>query len=308
MGNPFDKLKNNRLGFIGFKHRTVPLDKDMIQGILKSRDEDSYKGDYGHVFIIAGSMGFSGAAYLTTQSAVRSGAGLVTLCVPKEIQEIMSIKLNEAMTINFEQSDKIGNIMVKSNCIAMGPGMGNSRLTFNVVKSIVENAECPIVIDADGINALQGNLELLHSKNNSIILTPHYGEMARLTGLSIDEIKENKIEVARKFAYEYDVIVLLKDHRTIITDGTQVFENTTGNSAMASGGMGDTLTGIIASFIAQGYEPLVATYVAAFIHGYCGDRLSENMFCVNATHIIEELPFGIKEIMESNWYIKNHHY
>ncbi len=300
MVNPFDKLKSNRLGFIGFKHRAIQMDKEMIQNILKARDDDTYKGDYGQAFIIAGSMGFSGAAYLTTQSAVRSGAGLVTLCIPKEIQEIMSIKLNEAMTINFEQSEKIGNIMVKSNCIAIGPGMGNTKLTFNIVKSMIENAECPIVIDADGLNVLQGKLELLHSKNNSIILTPHYGEMARLTGLSVDEIKENRIEVTRNFAYEYDVIVLLKDHRTVITDGTQVFENTTGNSAMASGGMGDTLTGIITSFIAQGYEVLEATCIATFIHGYCGDRLAENMFCVNATHIIEELPFGIKEILDSN--------
>ncbi len=300
MVNPFDKIKSNRLGFIGFKHRAIQVDKDMIQGTLRARDDNSYKGNHGQVLIIAGSMGFSGAAYLTAQSAVRSGAGLVTLCVPREIQEIMSTKLNEAMTINFEQSEKIGNIMVKSNCIAIGPGMGNTKLTFNVVKSMIENAECPIVIDADGINALQGNLELLHNKNNSIILTPHYGEMARLTELSIDEIKDNRIEIARNFAYEYDVIILLKDHRTIITDGVQVFENTTGNSAMASGGAGDALTGIITSFIAQGYEPLKATYIAAFVHGYCGDRLAENMFCVNATHIIEELPFGIKEIMDSN--------
>ena len=134
MINPFDKLRNNRLGFIGFKHRTVQVDKEMIQGTLKVRDDNSYKSDYGQALIIAGSMGFSGAAYLAAQSAVRSGAGLVTLCVPKEIQEIMSIKLNEAMTINFEQSEKIGNIMVKSSCIAIGPGMGNTRLTFNVVK------------------------------------------------------------------------------------------------------------------------------------------------------------------------------
>lgn len=300
MVNPFDKIKSNRLGFIGFKHRAIQVDKDMIQGTLRTREDNSYKGNYGQALIIAGSMGFSGAAYLAAQSAVRSGAGLVTLCVPREIQEIMSIKLNEAMTINFEQSEKIGNIMVKSSCIAIGPGMGNTKLTFNVVKSMIENAECPIVIDADGINALQGNLELLHNKNNSIILTPHYGEMARLTGLSIDEIRDNRIEIARNFAYEYDVIILLKDHRTIITDGVQVFENTTGNSAMASGGMGDALTGIITSFIAQGYESLKATYIAAFVHGYCGDRLAENMFCINATHIIEELPFGIKEIMDSN--------
>lgn len=298
MGNSFEKFKSNKLSFMGFRHRPIEVDYEMVKNLLVKREENSYKKDYGQVLVIAGSMGFSGAAYLTTQAAVRSGAGLVTLCVPKEIQDIMSIKLTEAMTINFEQSDKIGNIMVKSNCIAIGPGMGVSKLTLNAVKNTIENAECPIVIDADGLNVLQGRLELLSEKNNTIILTPHYGEMARLTGLTVDEVKANRIEVAREFAREHDVIVLLKDHRTIITDGNIVYENSSGNSAMASGGMGDTLTGIIASFIAQGYDPLEATYISAYIHGYCGDRLGENMFCVNATHIIDELPFGIYEIMQ----------
>ncbi len=121
--------------------------------------------------------------------------------------------------------------------------------------------------------------------------------MARLTGLSIEEIKEDKVKIAKDFARSNEVILLLKGHRTIITDGDDVFINTTGNSAMASGGMGDTLTGVIASFIAQGYEPLEATYLAAYIHGYCGDKLAENMFCVNATHIIQELPFIIKDLL-----------
>lgn len=298
MENSFEKLKSNKLSFIGFRHKPMEVDFGMVRNTIVRRKQNSYKGDYGQVLVIAGSTGFTGAAYLTSQAAVRSGAGLVTLCVPKEIQDIMSIKLTEAMTINFEQSDKIGNIIVKSNCIAIGPGMGASKLTLNVVKNTIENAECPIVIDADAINVLQERLEILERKSNAIILTPHYGEMARLTGLSIDEIKANKVEVARKFAKEHDVIVLLKDHRTIITDGETVYENSSGNSAMASGGMGDTLTGIIASFIAQGYEPLEATYISAYIHGYCGDRLAESMFCVNATHIINELPFGIYEIIE----------
>ena len=298
MENSFEKFKSNKLSFIGFRHKPTEVDFGMVRNTLVGRKQNSYKGDYGQVLVIAGSMGFAGAAYLTTQAAVRSGAGLVTLCVPKEIQDIMSIKLTEAMTINFEQSDKIGNIMVKSNCIAIGPGMGVSKLTLNVIKNTIENADCPIVIDADGINVLQERLEILERKNNTIILTPHYGEMARLTGLSIDEIIADKVEIAREFAKEHDVVILLKDHRTIITDGEVVYENSSGNSAMASGGMGDTLTGIIASFIAQGYEPLEATFISAYIHGYCGDRLAENMFCVNATHIINELPFGIYEIIE----------
>lgn len=299
MDSPINMLKGSRFSLTGFRHRVVSVDETLIKKILIEREPDGYKGDYGQLLIIAGSVGFSGAAYLTTQAAVRSGAGLVTLCTPKEIQDIMSIKLNEAMTINYEQSDKIGNIMVKASCIAIGPGMGHSKRTLNIVKTMIQNAECPLVIDADGLNSLQGNLELLHDAENKIVLTPHFGEMARLTNLSIDEIKENKIEVAKNLAREYDVIVLLKDHRTIITDGDQVFENTTGNSAMASGGMGDALTGIIASFIAQGYEPMEATCLAAYIHGHCGDKLSREMFCVNATHVIEELPFDIKLLMKN---------
>ena len=297
MESSFETFKNSRLSFMGFRHKPIQIDSEMVRGILKERKPDAYKGDYGQVLAIAGSVGFTGAAYLTAQAAVRSGAGLVTLCVPKEIQDLMSIKLTEAMTINFEQSEKIGNVMVKSNCIAIGPGMGVGKLTLNVVKSTIENADCPIVIDADGLNVLQGRLDLLDRKNNTIIITPHYGEMSRLTGLSIEEIKDNKIEIARNFAKEYDVIVLLKDHRTIITDGIYVYENTTGNSAMASGGMGDTLTGIIASFIAQGYEPIEATCISAYIHGYCGDRLAEKMFCVSATDILKELPFAIYDII-----------
>ena len=176
-------------------------------------------------------------------------------------------------------------------------------MTYNILKEIITKSECPIVIDADGINVLQQNLELLESKNNQIVLTPHMGEMSRLTGLSIEEIKNDKIKVAREFAELNNVIVLLKDHNTIITDGKSVYINTTGNSAMASGGMGDTLTGIIASFIAQGYDPLKATFMSAYIHGFCGDVLSKDMFCVNATHLIDFLPYGIKMFLEKN--IKN---
>lgn len=297
MGNPLDALKKNKLSSLLFNSKEIKVDEELVSSVLKPRRLDGYKGDYGQVFIIAGSRGYSGAAYLSAEAAVRSGAGLVTLCTPKELQEVMSIKLAEAMTITYEDTEKINNIVTKSDVIAIGPGMGNSRLTYNILSEMIIKSECPIVIDADGLNVLQGNVELLQCKNNSVIVTPHYGEMARLTGYSIDEIKESKIRIAKEFAREYDVIVLLKGYRTIITDGNYVFVNNSGNSAMASGGMGDTLTGIIASFIAQGYEPLEATYLAAFIHGYCGDKLSENMFCVNATHIIEELPFIIKDLM-----------
>ncbi|MEG0772769.1 NAD(P)H-hydrate dehydratase [Clostridium sp.] len=298
MGKALDILKNNKMSALIFNNKEVRVDEDVVRNTLIPRDKEGYKGDFGRVLVIAGSRGYSGAAFLTTEGVVRSGAGLVTLCIPKELQDIMSIKLTEAMTINYEETEKINSIVAKSDVIAIGPGMTNSRLTYNILSETILKSECPIVIDADGLNVLQSNLELLQMKNNQIILTPHYGEMARLTRMTIDEIKEDKIRIAKKFAKEHEVILLLKGHRTIITDGSDVFINTTGNSAMASGGMGDVLTGIIASFIAQGYEPLEATYLATYIHGYCGDKLAETMFCVNASHIIEELPFIIKEIFD----------
>lgn len=297
MGNVFYKVLNSKRGIIGFRHKIVDIDEEMVVKLLKPREPDTYKKDYGQVLVIAGSMGFAGAAYLTTQSAVRSGAGLVTLCTSKEIQDIMSIKLNEAMTINFDQGDKIGNLAVKADCIAIGPGMGANETTRNILKEILELAECPVIIDADGLNVLQNNLDILERKNGPVILTPHYGEMSRIANLSVEDIKDNKIEVAREFAKENQVILLLKDHNTIITDGDYVLRNTSGNSAMSSGGMGDTLTGIIASMVAQGYEPMEAVAIATFIHGYCADKLSKEMFCVNATHIIEEIPFIIRDLI-----------
>jgi len=297
MVNPLETLKRNKLSSFIFSNKEIKVDENIVKNLLKVRDNEAYKGDFGQVLVIAGSRGYSGAAFLAAQAAVRSGAGLVTLCTPKELQDIMSIKLTEAMTITYEDTDKINNIVAKSDVIAIGPGMGNSRLTYNILSETILKSDCPLVIDADGLNVLQGNLDILQCKNNKIILTPHYGEMARLTGLSIEEIKEDKVKIAKDFARSNEVILLLKGYRTIVTDGDDVFINTTGNSAMASGGMGDTLTGVIASFIAQGYEPLEATYLAAYIHGYCGDKLAENMFCVNATHIIQELPFIIKDLL-----------
>ncbi|MDR1774325.1 MAG: NAD(P)H-hydrate dehydratase, partial [Clostridioides sp.] len=345
------------------------IDKDFVSKILKPRKQDAYKKDFGHAFIISGSVGFSGAAYLVAQSCVRSGAGLVTLCTPREIQDIMSIKLSEAMTLNFDEKEKIDEFLEKADSIGIGPGMTNSQRTLEILNNVIEKVKCPIIVDADGINVLQGNLDLLIKRNKyvnlnkinqsnkivsklnkvnqsnkiasklnninqpnkivsklnninepneitskidnenlrnkislrdkrkKIILTPHYGEMSRITGISIPEIKKNRVEISKEFAKKYNVILLLKDHRTLVTDGENVFINTSGNSSMASGGMGDTLTGIITSFVAQGYSEIDATCVGVFLHGYCGDKLSEKMFCVNATHIIDELPFAIKDLM-----------
>ncbi len=280
-----------------FHSKEYLIEIDDIKSIIKKRKKYSHKGDFGRVTVIAGSKKYTGAAYLTSQGAVRSGAGLVTLCTEKSVVSILQSKTIESMIMSYEDSG-YEEIIVNSDSIAIGPGMGNNEDTFNLVKNILSKEGCPVVIDADGLNVLKDNLQLLKNGKRQIVITPHMGEMSTLTGISTKDIVKNRIEIAVDFAKKYGIIVLLKGYNTIITDGEEVYINSTGNSKMASGGIGDTLTGIISSFIGQGYKPLKATILGAFIHGYCGDILSKDMFCVNASHIIEKLPYTIETLVE----------
>ena len=274
------------------------LDAEMVRERLKVRNVYSHKGDFGRVLIISGMQGYSGAAYICTTAAVRTGSGLVTLACEGRIRDMLSQRLTEAMTTSFEEAEKLDGHIRRSDAIAIGPGMGNRSETLELMRNVLGNAECPLVIDADGLNVLENNLELLDSSQCEVVITPHPGEMARLTGYDTAYIEENRREVAMDFARKHGVTVLLKGYRTIITDGKQLYYNSTGNSAMASGGMGDCLTGMIASFIGQGYDVLTAACLGAFIHGYAGDVLSEEMYSVNATHVIEKIPYAIKEIID----------
>lgn len=275
------------------------MDRAMIKNNIAIRNKYAHKGDYGRVLMVSGSKGYTGAAYIATQGAVRSGAGLVTLCCHKDIQDILSCKLVEAMTISFNDGEKLLELFKSSTAVAIGPGMGNNSVTFQLVTNVIKNVCCPVVIDADGLNVLKDNTQLLIESKAPIILTPHIGEMARLTGLDCEYILENRIQVSKEFAKEHKVIVLLKGYNTIITDGEKVIINPTGNSSMASGGMGDCLTGMITGFLAQGYAPMEAAAIATYIHGYCGEKLSKKMYCVNATHILEEIPYSIKELQNN---------
>ena len=281
-----------------FHENEYIVDRDMVKKQIIKRDKYAHKGDYGKILVIAGSDGYTGAAYICTQGAVRSGAGLVSLYCPDNITEILSNKLVEAMTVPFSNKAKLQELLLKSDVIAIGPGLGDNEQTLEILRYVIKNAQCPIVIDADGINVLKDNLDILKEKKSEIILTPHFGEMSRITGISIEEITQNRMEISKEFAKKYGVIVLLKGYNTIITDGDKTIINSTGNSAMASGGMGDCLTGMVASFIGQGYKIMNASCMAAYIHGYCGEKLSKNMFCVNATHVIEEIPYAIKDLQE----------
>lgn len=281
-----------------FHNNEFILDREMVKDRLQIRDKYAHKGDYGRVLIAAGSKGFTGAAFIAAEGAVRSGAGLVTLCCSEDIQPVLSSKLVEAMTISFSEKERLADAVYKCSAAAIGPGMGNNGETLEAVKYVLENAHCPVVIDADGINVLKEHLSLIKNRENKVVLTPHLGEMSRITGLSIDYIKQNRIEVSQQFAKEYGVVLILKGYNTVITDGNVTMINPTGSSSMASGGMGDCLTGIIASFIGQGYQPFEAAYLAAYIHGFAGDKLSEKMFCVNATHVLESIPYVIKELQQ----------
>lgn len=279
-----------------FHEKEYFVDEPMIREIIKKRDKYSHKGDFGRVLIIAGSKGYSGAAYISTEAAVRSGAGLVTLSCTEDIQDILCSRLTEAMTTVSSDRERLNELIDKSNAIALGPGMGNCPETLWILKNVLARAHCPVVIDADGLNVLENNMDLLQDRKCPMVLTPHPGEMSRLTGYVADYIIENRMEVALEFAKKHNVTVLLKGYNTIITDGNKLYVNSTGNSSMASGGMGDCLTGIIAAFIGQGYECTTAAYLAAFIHGYAGEKLSKDLFCVNAGQVIEYLPYAIKEL------------
>ncbi|GAA0177632.1 bifunctional ADP-dependent NAD(P)H-hydrate dehydratase/NAD(P)H-hydrate epimerase [Clostridium sediminicola] len=279
-----------------FQENEYMTDIEDINKILIYGTKYLHKGNFGKVNIIAGSEGFVGAAYIATQAAVRIGAGLVTLTCPKAVRNILSSKLVEAMTVELENKIKFRESMEKYDAIAAGPGMGNTEKTKEVIYDLISNSKVPLVLDADGINVLNNNVSILFKRKSDIVLTPHPGEFSRISGKTIEQINSDRINIAKEFAEKYKIVLLLKGYNTIITDGDKVYVNPTGNSSMATGGMGDCLTGIIAALMAQGIGSLEATYIGAYIHGYCGEKLSKSMFRVNAEHVLNELPYAMKEL------------
>lgn len=275
------------------------VDKQLAQETLHRRNIIGHKGEYGRVLVISGSEGFSGAAYISTQSAVRSGAGLVTLCCPREIRQIMCTKLTEAMTCSFDEEEKLEELISNADSIAIGPGMGNNTKTMDILKKVISSAKCTVVIDADGINVLKDSMDILEKSSCPIILTPHPGEFSRISGYSLEQIAKDRMGTAKEFAKKHNVTLLLKGYNTVITDGKETYVNSSGNSAMASGGMGDCLTGIIGSLVGQGYDPITAAYLGAYVHGYAGERLSEDLFSVNAGHIIDFISCAIRELYKN---------
>lgn len=273
------------------------LSKEDIKKYIPIRKSNSHKGSYGRVLIIAGSKRFTGAPHLCASACMRSGSGLVTLAVESEIFDIIAQKSNEVMVLDIDNyKEDFENLVRTSDCIAIGCGIDKRQYTLNKIIYCLENSSCPLVLDADALNIISENMNIL-DYNNTMILTPHEGEFARLSKLDINYIRQNKLEVAKKFAKKHSVILVLKGAETIITDGDSLYISNIGVPAMATGGMGDCLAGMIASFIGQKIQTLNAVSLSVYLHSYIARELSKNMYSVLATDIIEKIPYTIYEMM-----------
>ncbi len=292
--------------------KTHLITKESVSQILPKRRPDAHKGEFGHLFILAGSPGLTGAAVMAGLSALRIGTGLVTLGVPEGLNHIFETKLTEAMTLPLAQTNeqtispaaknKILNFLKKADAIAIGPGLSQNRETTQLVRELIREVRMPMVIDADAINAIAGHADILKKAKAQVIITPHPGELSRLLNSAADEINRDRIAIARKTAEQYNVIVVLKGANTVIAepDGN-VYINNTGNPGMASGGTGDVLTGMAAGLICQKVSPVSAAIAGVFLHGLAGDiaEKEKGESGLIAGDVIEKIPEACKSVIVS---------
>ena len=290
--------------------RQFLLTVNLISTCLTPRPPEAHKGTTGHLLVIAGSPGKTGAASMTSLSALRAGAGLVTLGIAASLNNTMEASMMEAMTaplpecipgvIGDSAFDAIEELMVGKRCLAIGPGLGQAAETKKLILKILQTSEIPMVVDADGLNNLVGQVQMLKRAKAPIILTPHPGEMSRLLDERTKTVQQDRIKCARDFASKFNVHVVLKGAGTVIAhpDG-RIFINPTGNAGMASGGMGDVLTGIIAGGICQGLSPECAAHVGAYLHGAAADSLAQTIgpYGYLASDVMNAIPAQINKIV-----------
>jgi NAD(P)H-hydrate epimerase len=276
--------------------------------LIPPRYRHSHKGTYGRVFVTGASTGMTGAAALAGEAASRVGAGLVTVGVPKSLNPILESKLTEVMSLPLRETDEgtltldagsqILEFVVRTRSIlAIGPGLSQHPETVALVHNLIRESDCPIVIDADGLNALAKSKELLSSLRSQTVLTPHPGEMARLIDGTVPEVERDRIGIAQRFAQEHNVTLVLKGAPTVIASGNgAVWINSTGNPGMATGGMGDVLTGVIAGLIAQKTSSHDAAVLGVYLHGLAGDIAAESIGAhgLMARDVLEALPTAVK--------------
>ena len=283
------------------------LTPEMVKSFHIKRNEDSHKGDFGKILIFAGSSGFYGAGNIVAKSCVRTGAGLTTVITDKNnfslnvfVPEAMSFPINfDNINENFE---KLENEISNCDVIAIGPGIGKSQQAFSIFEKLIsidknnKGNTIKLILDADALNLLAENRELFEKIRNRSVLTPHLVEFSRLTGFSPEVINKNKFEIAKEFSKKYGIILLLKGKNTIITNGEELFANSTGNSHMANGGMGDCLTGIICSLVGQKYDLMKSANIGAYLHGKIADELVRRQYIVNAVDVIDNISIFMNEI------------
>ena len=290
----------------GKKYRLTP---EIVEELLPLRKADAHKGDAGRVLVCAGSPGYVGAAALCSNGAVKAGAGLVSLVTPLSCRELLAIKLNEVMVHGLLErmpgvlgGGAVSDVLQRagqSDVLAIGPGIGTSESTMETVRTILEKITVPVVIDADALTALVGHMELLTQMSVPKVLTPHPGEMARLTGLEIEEINRDRVNIAARYAAEWNAVLVLKGAPTVIgcPDGT-VYVNSSGCSAMATGGSGDVLTGVIAALAAQGVSLQEAAVCGVYLHGLAGELATEGLPGLAAGQLADYMPKALAYVYQ----------
>ena len=284
------------------------IEPDDIFYRLPARPQDTHKGECGRVFILAGSTGLTGAAAMASEACVKSGAGLVVLGIPQSLNQVMEMKLTETMTVPLPETNtgtvssmaktEIVSRLKWANACAIGPGIGRNPETLALARKIIAGLQIPSVIDADALFALAEDREFLKTLPPNCILTPHLGEFARLVDSDPDEVKENRVELVREKAQEWDCVIVLKGSPSLIAaPNGQIYLNPSGNSGMATGGVGDVLTGHLAALLGMGMSAGDAAIAGAYLHGLAGDfaEADKGTFALSATDIIEKLPDIFKE-------------
>ncbi len=272
----------------------IEVTQELVRAWIPPRARAAHKGDFGRVHMLAGSRRYTGAPYFAAQAAVRSGAGLVFVYVPQEAWPVVAVKCNEAMVIPYVQEDGERQFkpLHEADAVLIGPGLGRDAWRDALTCTLVQALPVPLVLDADGINALSEHIDILKARQGRLtVLTPHEGEFARLTGGAVDSSKREA--VAQDFARCYGCILVLKGHRTLTAfpDG-RVFVNTTGNPGMAKGGSGDVLAGMIASLLGQGLAAERAVPAAVWLHGKAGDLCAARMgeYGMTPTDMLAAIP------------------
>lgn len=281
-------------------------------GLLPARPRDAHKGNAGRLFLLAGSEGLSGAAALCAMGALRSGAGLVTLGIPKRLHDSMAKKLTEAMLKTLPETEQgslslsalplILKAVEQNDVIAIGPGLSQQPDTQELIRQLILKISRPMVIDADGLNALSGHLDVLGQHRAATVITPHPGEMSRLTGLTVDSIQKRRETVAKEFSREHRVVVVLKGSGTVVANVSgECYVNSTGNPGMATGGCGDVLTGMIAALIGQGLALFDAARLGVYLHGLSGDLAAAKRGEIGliASDLTDTIPFAIAQYQQA---------